>query len=62
MMNVELNKLEPPRHVLASYNQTKIDMTPMILKKKIKDKANIIPLKTPNDLGHIRHFPAANRE
>lgn len=55
-------------HVLDSNKETEVlankvsRMTPIILKKKINDKANIIPLKTPNGLGHIRHFPAATKE
>jgi hypothetical protein len=36
--------------------------TPIILKKKIIANTNVIPLKTPNNLGHVRHFPAATGE
>lgn len=36
---------------------------PKIYIKKINiDKAKTIALKTPNNLGHIRHFPAATKE
>jgi len=39
------------------------NLTSKILKKKINlDKAKIIPLNTPNNLGYIRHFPPATKE
>jgi len=36
--------------------------TPIILKKKLNDKAKTIPLNTPNDLGYMRYFPATTAE
>jgi hypothetical protein len=64
---IELKKIEaePSMDVLDSYVETECEMTrmtPVILKKKINDKPSIIPLKTPNNLGHIRHFPATTKE
>lgn len=39
------------------------NLTPKIFIKKINvDKAKTIPLNTPNNLGYIRHFPAATKE
>jgi len=42
--------------------EVEVEMTPIIFKKKLNDKAKTIPLNTPNFLGHIRHYPATTKE
>lgn len=48
--------------LINNSKEVELLMTPIILKKKINDKAKTIPLNTPNNLGYIRYFPATTAE
>jgi len=48
--------------LIKNSKEVEFHTTPMILKKKINDKAKTIPLNTPDNLGYIRYFPATTTE
>jgi len=61
--DLKLINTDPLQGMLVfNSKEVEIGMTPFIFKKKINDTCKTIPLNTPNDLGHIRHFPATTKE